>query len=111
MVNGETFWKNPDLSLASVRVKLGVNRVTGSYVLYINHPVKKEFSAKFHNWQVCHFVKNIFTYSIISGSNILISCFELSQGPTLILSLPGMRSLAEYLQLVRVSDSVNMESE
>ena len=49
--NWESFWATPDLQLPSVRVRLGLNRKTGMYVLLMNSPVSTKLSLDYHNWQ------------------------------------------------------------
>lgn len=69
--NWESFWKSPDLLLPSIRVRVGLNRKTGMYMLFINSPVSSKISLEFHNWQ----------------------------GPQLIFKLTSMITLLEFVKL------------
>ena len=44
------FWSESDIVLPSIRIRLGKNRLTGSYILIMNSPVSQEISKKFGNW-------------------------------------------------------------
>lgn len=51
MMSWESYWKSPDLTLPSIRVRIGMNRRTGMYMLILNSPVSIKLSAEFHGWQ------------------------------------------------------------